>query len=573
MLEVVDHLDLSRIESRCALGGAGRRAYDPRMMLALLIYAYADGVRSSRQIERLCRTDVAMRVICGLQVPDHTAIARFRQVHQDSVRELFTQVLLVCAKAGLGRLDTIAIDGTKIAANASRYASCRREWLQEQVAAITAEAAAADEAEDATCTARAKDAETPQQLRGRQDREHRLRRALEEVLAEEAARGLDAGAIAAKHEEFLERTRRGDNTVGTRPVGVGPVAAAEARLQAAQDRLAREKAAKREQIEAMRERIRLFEAGHGPKPVLGPFSFDEDRGREVARAKRWVVRAENELARARSAQDNAMDQDAATTVQVTPGGGKRGPRGSTVKDNPPKVRRNITDPDSRQMQGADGGALQGYNAQLAVGADGLILACELVQDGNDRRQLKPMMPVAVAAALAVHQARCLRQCPDLGGCCIEAFASLTGAGVLSATGCSQTSCPCATDWIGTLLFDSGYWSEENLNAPGPDRLIAPGKARDLPQVDHNAKPPPEDADAATWMLHRLATEDGSATYKRRAATVEPINGQLKDRTRLRRFARRGRTACQSELELAGLVLNLRKFCRLDPRLRAAALAA
>ncbi|MFJ5219595.1 transposase [Streptomyces sp. NPDC088354] len=93
-------LDLTRIESRYALGGTGRRAYDPRMMLALLIYAYADGVRSSRQIERLCRTDVAMRVICGLQVPDHTVIARFRQLHQDSVRDLFTQVLLVCAKPG-----------------------------------------------------------------------------------------------------------------------------------------------------------------------------------------------------------------------------------------------------------------------------------------------------------------------------------------------------------------------------------------------------------------------------------------------------------------------------------------
>ncbi|MFD0509971.1 transposase [Streptomyces sp. NBC_00371] len=571
LLEVVDHLDLSTIESRYALGGTGRRAYDPRMMLALLIYAYADGVRSSRQIERLCRTDVAMRVISGLQVPDHTAIARFRQLHQDSVKDLFTQVLLVCAKAGLGRLGTIAIDGTKIAANASRFASCRREWLQEQVAAITAEAAAADEAEDATFTA--KDAETPHQLRGRQDRERRLRKALEEVLAEEAARGLDATAITAKHEEFLERTRRGDNTVGTRPVGADPVAVAEARLEAAQDRLAREKAAKREQIDAMRERIRLFEAGHGPKPVLGPFSFDENRGREVARARRWVVRAEDELAKARSAQANAKDQATATTVQVIPGGGKRGSRGNSVKGRLPQVRRNVTDPDSRQMQGADGGALQGYNAQLAVGADGLIMACELVQDSNDRRQLKPMMPVTVAAALAVHQARCLRQCPDLGGCCIEAFTSPKGAGILSTSECSQTSCPCTLDWIGTLLFDSGYWSEENLNAPGPDRLIAPGKARDLPQVDHNVKPPPEDADAATRMLYRLATEDGSATYKRRAATVEPVNGQLKDRTRLRRFARRGRTACQSELELAALVLNLRKFCRLDPRLRATALAA
>jgi Transposase domain (DUF772) len=135
------------------------------MLLALLIYAYSDGIRSSRQIERLCRTDVAMRVITGQQVPDHTVIARFRQRHQDSVRELFTRVLLVCPKAGLGRLGTIAVDGTKIAANASRQATCRRQWLQEQVDQIVAQAAAIDAAEDA-----ASGGETPWQRRGRRDR-------------------------------------------------------------------------------------------------------------------------------------------------------------------------------------------------------------------------------------------------------------------------------------------------------------------------------------------------------------------------------------------------------------------
>ncbi|HEV3294911.1 MAG TPA: transposase [Streptosporangiaceae bacterium] len=106
LLEVVDRLDISGLEARYALGGAGRAAYDPRMLLALLIYAYSDGIRSSRQIERLCRTDVAMRVITGMQVPDHTVIARFRQRHQDSVREVFTQVLLVCA----GRAGTAGHD-------------------------------------------------------------------------------------------------------------------------------------------------------------------------------------------------------------------------------------------------------------------------------------------------------------------------------------------------------------------------------------------------------------------------------------------------------------------------------
>ena len=294
LLEVVDRLDISGLEARYALGGAGRAAYDPRMLLALLIYAYSDGIRSSRQIERLCGTDVAMRVITGMQVPDHTVIARFRQRHQDSVRELFTQVLLVCARAGLGRLGTIAIDGTKIAANASRHAGCRLPWLQQQVDEIVARAAAQDAAEDAACQG-----QTRWQLRGRRDREQRLRRALAEVIAEEAARGLDAESAAARQREFIEATRSGRNDAGSRPAGADPAAIAEARLQAARDRLEREKAAKRQEIAVMRERIRRFEAGEGPKPNLGPFSFDQDKGREVARARLWVTRAERELAAAR----------------------------------------------------------------------------------------------------------------------------------------------------------------------------------------------------------------------------------------------------------------------------------
>ncbi|MFJ5036139.1 transposase [Streptomyces sp. NPDC088560] len=233
LLEVVDHLDLRSLETRYSLGGVGRRAYDPRMMLALLIYAYADGMRSSRQIERLCRTDAAMRVICALQVPDYTAIARFRQMHQDSVRELFTQVLLVCAKAGLGRLGTIAIDGTKIAANASRAASCRRAWLQEQVDAITAEAAAVDETEDAALGTGTRGTETPRQLRCRRERNERIRRCLEEVKAEEAARGQDEESIAARAQARVERARQGRSGGGPLPPGADRVAVATARVEAA----------------------------------------------------------------------------------------------------------------------------------------------------------------------------------------------------------------------------------------------------------------------------------------------------------------------------------------------------
>ena len=568
VLETVAALDLRGLRARYALGGVGRRAYDPCMLLALLIYAYADGIRSSRQIERLARTDVAMRVICASQVPDHTVIARFRQLHQDSVRDLFTQVLLVCAKAGLGRLGTIAIDGTKIAANASRRASCGREWLQQQVDAITAQAASADAAEDAEFGAGVGGDEPDRPFRGCGDRRERIKRALAEVIAEEAERGLDAAAAQAKEQEFLERTRRGDNRVGSRPVGVDPVAIAEARLQAAQDRLAEQIAIKREEIAAMRDKLAKFEAGQGPKPNPGPFSFDENRGQDVARAKRWVCRAERELTAARETdQDNASASTPAeepADMRVVSGGGRHGARGRSTKQARPRVRRNVTDIDSRTMRGADGGALQGYNAQLAVSDDGLILCPELVQDGNDRRQLQPMSRAVVQTASLIHRSRCTRQCLAGHGCCLELDNRAAGATQpmdAPIHGCKQRGCPCLTDWIGTLLFDNGYWSEANLTAPGPDRLIATGKRRNLPTPDQNLGPLPEHADPATRMAHRLATAEGSALYKRRAATVEPVNGHLKDRTALRRFARRGLTACQAELDFAALVLNLRKLWR------------
>lgn len=409
-------------------------------------------------------------------------------------------------------------------------------------------------------------------MRARHDREERIKRALAEVIAEEAERGLDAESAAAKERAFLEATRAGRNDVGSRPTGADPVAIAEARLQAARDRLATEIAAKRERIAVVREQIRRFKAGQGPKPHLGPFSFDENRGQQVARAKRWVARAERELAAARARKTTPPVEGAQADPSPVPGGGRHGPRNITAKSERPVARRNVTDPDSRLMHDSHGGTVQGYNAQLAVADDGLILTARVVQDLNDRRQLRPMSQAALDSALLVHQARCLRRCPTVGGCCILISATSKSDG--GPHGCSDTGCPCLADWIGPLLFDAGYWTHDNLTVPGPDRLIAPGKTADLPPIGQ-PQPPPSDADThpATLMINRLATEEGAALYKRRGATVEPVNGHLKDRTRLRRFARRGLTACQAELTFTAMVLNLGKFCRLAPTRRTAALTA
>jgi transposase len=113
LLETVEALDTTGFHTRRHLRGGGTAGYDPDMLLSLLANAYCQGVRSSRQIERRCVTDVAFRVVCAQDGPDHATIARFRAEHQDTFAGLFTQVLLVAAAAGLARLGTVAIDAPR----------------------------------------------------------------------------------------------------------------------------------------------------------------------------------------------------------------------------------------------------------------------------------------------------------------------------------------------------------------------------------------------------------------------------------------------------------------------------
>jgi transposase len=123
VLDAVEEFDLAAFYAGYRVDGWGRAAFDPAMMVALLIYAYAIGERSSRAIERRCREDVAFRVIAANQVPDHATIARFRARHEVALGELFAQVLGLCARAGLVSLGIVALDSTKIAANASGMAT------------------------------------------------------------------------------------------------------------------------------------------------------------------------------------------------------------------------------------------------------------------------------------------------------------------------------------------------------------------------------------------------------------------------------------------------------------------
>jgi transposase len=119
VLGAVDQMDLDRFREAYRVGGAGRAPFDPAVMVALLLYAYARGIRSSRAIERACWEDVAFKVIMGMRTPDHSTVAEFRRRHESEIAELFDEVLGLCREAGLVSVGVIAIDGTKIKASAS----------------------------------------------------------------------------------------------------------------------------------------------------------------------------------------------------------------------------------------------------------------------------------------------------------------------------------------------------------------------------------------------------------------------------------------------------------------------
>src|SRR5215469_12560422 len=226
VIDAVAVLDLSRVKVRGtpAKSAAGRAAYDPRVLLALLCYGYARGLRSSRKIERACAEDVAFRVICAQDAPDHATIARFRRRHfadEQAMGDLFGQVLAIAAEAGLGRLGLIAVDGTKIAANASKDANRTEQKLRDLAARILAEAEETDAAEDALFGS-ARGDELPAELADPATRAQRIAAAL---------RSLQAGREAAEAQrdrqaaEYLELTAAGQRPRGQVPAGAGLAAA------------------------------------------------------------------------------------------------------------------------------------------------------------------------------------------------------------------------------------------------------------------------------------------------------------------------------------------------------------
>jgi transposase len=390
----------------------GQPPFHPRMMVCLLLYCYATGTRSSRKIMRRCQVDVACRIIVGEDIPDFRTISDFRKKHLDRLEALFVDVLKLCALAGLAKVGTIALDGTKIKANASRHKAMSYDRmpeeearLKQEIAAILAEAASADTTEDAAHGRDRRGDELPQELARRQSRLAKIQQA--KAMLEERAR-----------------------------------------------------------VEAADEAARRQEEGKTP-PSVPP--------------------------------DKAVPE--------------------------PKDQINFTDPDSRIMKASNKGWDQCGNAQAVANEHQIILAADVTDQANDKRQALPM----------VDQTR----------------ANLEEVGVKQA--------------IGAAVMDTGYYSEANtqgLESRGIDPYVATERLKhheEIPQAPRGLIP--GDHSAKQRMARKLRTKKGRATYAKRKGMIEPIFGQLKQVLGFRQFSLRGMTQMRGEWRLLCAVHNLLKLWR------------
>jgi transposase len=177
ILDAVGQVDLGEFYAAYRSDGWGAPAYDPGMMVAVLLYAYCQGVRSSRKIARALERDVGFRVIAANQQPDFRTICRFRAEHEEALERLFVQVLRLCREAGLVKLGVVGLDGSKIGANAALASNRSYESIEEEVRGILAEAKKVDAEEDALFGPERRGDELPEGLGRRAERLKRLQEA------------------------------------------------------------------------------------------------------------------------------------------------------------------------------------------------------------------------------------------------------------------------------------------------------------------------------------------------------------------------------------------------------------
>ena len=217
IMDVVRGLELSAIYRDYDQGKGGQPPYDPRMMAGLLLYAYCVGVFSSRKIEKATYHSVPFRVLCADQHPDHDTIAEFRKRHLKALSGLFVQVLRLCQTVGLVKLGHVALDGTKVRANASKHKAMsygrmekKARELEEEVALLLSEAEAVDAQEDAVYGKGKRGDELPEELRYKQSRLMKIKEAMQ-ALEQEAQERREEIRRQQKAKEKEDRDRKGRN--------------------------------------------------------------------------------------------------------------------------------------------------------------------------------------------------------------------------------------------------------------------------------------------------------------------------------------------------------------------------
>jgi transposase len=360
VIDAVGEMDLSALYAAYRADGHGRAAYEPSVMVALILYAFATRVRSSRAIERHCRQDVAYRVITGNLVPDHATIARFICRHERALADPFAEVLRLCDRAGLVKPGVVSIDGTRIAGNASPEVNYQFHQIAEE---ILAEARATDEAEDEEF-GEARGDELPERLRTAEGRREFFSRARRERQREDE----DGELTEPEPSEEVPLELDADEIVG--------------RGRQGRDAWLRES---KRQLEQHR--------WENPDPI------------SRSRGERLLLAAE----RLQSDLDVERRANEAYRAQGRMRDGRRFGR-PPDPHRPPEVpagKVNVTDPDSRPIP-IGFGFVQGYNAQAAVNEQQIVLAAEITNTSTDFSQLDPM----VTATLSELQRAGIDQLPE-----------------------------------------------------------------------------------------------------------------------------------------------------------------
>jgi len=347
VIDAVAGMDLSGFYGAYRENGQGRAAYEPSVMVALILYAFATSVRSSRGIERHCRQDVAYRVITGNLVPDHATVARFICRHERALAALFSEVLKLCHRAGLVRSGVVSIDGTRMAGNCSPEVNLTFEQIARE---ILAETKATDEAEDEEFGERCGD-ELPELLRTPEGRREFFRQARDDLegddgdseLAEPEPERTEEVALELDAERIVARTqgREGWLREGRRQV----------------------------------EQHRWEDPDPIPRARAGRLLLAVER----LEVDLDVERRANQAYEAYRARGRMKD-------------GRRfgGPPNPYTPPDLPAGKMNVTDPDSRPIP-IGFGFVQGFNAQAAVNEQHIVLAAEITTNSTDFSQLDPMV--------------------------------------------------------------------------------------------------------------------------------------------------------------------------------------